>query len=212
MRHSRAHSTSSTRYQQRSGTLKPAIWSKKLCYSHAIPMMLFPWCYSHDAIPMMLFPCYSSHDAIPMMLFPWCYSHAILPMMLFPWCYSHDAIRMLFPCLSYAIPMLFPCYSHAIPMLFLCYSYTIPMLFHPHRKLPTANFEAFHFISGFHDWIIHWINSNIWNFGNIKLDISAVLQNPSRPPPASIAASKIRPHDPTRFTRNMAGNWQKLQI
>jgi hypothetical protein len=167
------------------------------CYSCAIPMMLFPWCYSHDAIPMMLFPCYSSHDAIPMMLFPWCYSHAI---------------PMPFLCYSHAIPMLFPCYSYAIPMLFLCYSYTIPMLFHPHRKLPTANFEAFHFISGFHDWIIHWINSNIWNFGNIKLDISAVLQNPSRPPPASIAASKIRPHDPTRFTRNMAGNWQKLQI
>ena len=112
-------------------------------------------------------------------------------MMLFP-CYSH-AIPMLFPCYSHAIPMLFLCYSYAIPMLFLCYSYTIPMLFHPHRKLPTANFEAFHFISRFHDWINHWINSNTWNFGNIKLDISAVLQNPSRPPPASIAASKIRP-------------------
>ena len=224
MRHSRAHSTSSTRYQQRSGTLKPAIWSKKLCYSHAIPvlfpwcyshdaipMMLFPWCYSHDAIPMMLFPCYSSHDAIPMMLFTWCYSHDAIPMMLFPWCYSHaipmmlfpcysHAIPMLFLCYSHAIPMLFPCYSYAIPMLFLCYSYAIPMLFlYYSYAIPstseTANSQLWSI--SFHIWI-SWLDNSLDKFQymelwNIKLDISAVLQNPSRPPPASIAASKIRP-------------------
>ena len=159
MRHSRAHSTSSTRYQQRSGTLKPAIWSKKLCYSHAIPMMLFPWCYSHDAIPML---CYS--HAI---LFPWCYSHDAIPMLFFPWCYSHDAIpMMLFACYSHAFPMLFPCYSHAIPMLFLCYSYAIPMLFlYYSYAIPstseTANSQLWSI--SFHIWI-SWLDNSLDKF------------------------------------------------